>query len=464
MVTARTPFPRRVTGLLAGGCALLACTTPLTLAVPATSAEAAGDGQRPLNTVLRWNETAGEAAVAACISPNDNPLHESRMYAVLHLAVHDALQAVDRRFTPYAFRAGVRNASARAAVVGAAHATLVSTLSELADVVPQTCLDAGLEVVEAAYDDATARLPMGRRTARGLAVGERAAASVLQERAHDGSDTPLVVTDHPQGDDPGEWRFTPDRPFAFAPGWGEVEPFSLRSAGQLQPGPAYPVSSRRYARDFHRVKRLGSDGMSHPSARTAEQTEIALFWVESSPLSWNRLARTLAHRRDLGLWRSARLFGLLNMAMADGYIASFATKYADPFWRPVTAVRMAGSDGNPRTRPDRDWTPLVTTPPIPDHDSAHAVEGGAAARVMAEVFHRDAIGFELCSRSIAVGTQCTDDAPVTRHYRSLSEAARENARSRVLVGIHFPHAARAGLHHGYRIGSWTVAHDLRPST
>jgi hypothetical protein len=179
-------------------------------------------------------------------------------------------------------------------------------------------------------------------------------------------------------------------------------------------------------------------------------------------LSWNRLARTLADRRHLGLWRSARLFALMNMAMADGYVASFHTKYADAFWRPVTAIRMAGSDGNPRTRPDGDWSPLVTTPPIPDHDSAHAVEGGAAARVMARFFHRDALRFDLCSRSTTLGTQCTDAAPVTRRYRSLSHAARENAQSRVLVGIHFPHAARAGLHHGYRIGSWTVAHHLRP--
>ncbi len=108
------------------------------------------------------------------------------------------------------------------------------------------------------------------------------------------------------------------------------------------------------------------------------------------------------------------------------------------------------TDGNPRTRPDRDWTPLVTTPPIPDHDSAHAAEGGAAARVMARFFGRDRFGFELCSRSTAVGTRCTDDAPVTRRYHSLSQAARENARSRVLVGIHFRHAARAGLHRGYR--------------
>ena len=464
MATTRPSSSHRFSGLLAGGALLATCTTASVSAAPAASAKDAAQQQRPVNTVVGWNEVAGEAAVAACISPNDNPLHESRMYAVMHLAVHDALQAVDRRSTPYAFRVQVGHASARAAVVAAAHATLVGTRGELADVLPRTCTDAGLDVVGTAYERALGRLPVGRRTARGLALGERAAAAILQERAQDGSDTPLVVTDHPQGDDPGEWRFTPDRPLAFAPGWGDVEPFSLRSAGQLRPGPAYPVSSRRYARDFRHVKRLGSDGVSHPSARTAEQTEVALFWVESSPLSWNRLARTLADREDLGLWRSARLFGLLNMAMADGYIASFATKYADPFWRPVTAIRMAGSDGNPRTTPDRDWTPMVTTPPIPDHDSAHAVEGGAAARVMARFFRRDTIGFDLCSRSSTVGTQCTDDAPVTRHYRSLSHAARENARSRALVGIHFRHAAQAGLHHGYRIRSWTVAHELRPLT
>ena len=141
------------------------------------------------------------------------------------------------------------------------------------------------------------------------------------------------------------------------------------------------MNSRPYTVDFEEVKRLGGDGTTTPSARTEEQTQIALFWRESSPLMWNRIARGLAVSRGLDLWESARLFGLLNLAMADGYIGSWFTKFQTyNYWRPVTAIQLAATDGNPDTVADDDWTPLVTTPPIPDYDSGHAVQGGPPRR------------------------------------------------------------------------------------
>jgi hypothetical protein len=383
------------------------------------------------------------------------------MYAIMHLAVHDALQAIHRTSEPYAFHAKARYVSARAAVSGAAHTALVGVLDDMSDILEPACLESALEVVDEGYDTVTAGLSDGPRTERGLDLGQRAAAALLALRRSDGSDTPLVVPDYPQGDEPGEWRFTPEMPFAFAPGWGDVDPFGLLEPDQFRPQPPHPVGSRDYARDLRQVKRLGSDGVSHPTARTADQTEIALFWVESSPLSWNRLGRSLSLDNGLDKWDSARLFGLLNIAMADGYIASFDTKYQDRFWRPVTAIRRAGWDGNPRTKPDRDWTPLLTTPPIPDHDSAHAVEGGAAASVFESFFGTDTMTFEVCSGTVPAGGQCADRAPVSRSFDSFRHAARENAISRVFVGFHFRHAARAGLRHGHRIGEWTVDSLLR---
>jgi hypothetical protein len=383
------------------------------------------------------------------------------MYAIMHLAVHDALQAIHRTSEPYAFHAKARYVSARAAVSGAAHTALVGVLDDMSDILEPACLESALEVVDEGYDTVTAGLSDGPRTERGLDLGQRAAAALLALRRSDGSDTPLVVPDYPQGDEPGEWRFTPEMPFAFAPGWGDVDPFGLLEPDQFRPQPPHPVGSRDYARDLRQVKRLGSDGVSHPTARTADQTEIALFWVESSPLSWNRLGRSLSLDNGLDKWDSARLFGLLNIAMADGYIASFDTKYQDRFWRPVTAIRRAGWDGNPRTKPDRDWTPLLTTPPIPDHDSAHAVEGGAAASVFESFFGTDTMTFEVCSGTVPAGGQCADRAPVSRSFDSFRHAARENAISRVYVGFHFKHAARAGLRHGHRIGDWTVDSLLR---
>jgi hypothetical protein len=205
--------------------------------------------------------------------------------------------------------------------------------------------------VETDYTAALAAIPDGRHKARGLEVGQAAAAAILALGAADGSDTPLVVDNFPQGTAPGEYRFTPGTPFAFAPGWGDVTPFVLDHSSQFRPGPPYPVTGRKYAADLNEVKALGGDGVTTPSARTPEQTEIALFWVESSPLQWNRIARTVSARLDP--WAQARLFALLNMSLADGYVSSFETKYHYDYWRPVTAIRAADTDGNRAPAPTR---------------------------------------------------------------------------------------------------------------
>jgi hypothetical protein len=210
------------------------------------------------------------------------------------------------------------------------------------------------------------------------------------------------------------------------------------------------------------VKELGGDGVITPSARTAEQTEIALFWVESSPLQWNRIAREVSASARLDAWENARLFGLLNMALADGYVATFATKYHANFWRPVTAIRAADTDGNPDTVADPTWTPLVPTPPVPEHDSGHSVEGGAAAQVLKRFFGRDDIAFNTCSLTLPPGQTCADLSPVVRSYSSFTQAARENGASRILVGFHFRNAVEQGIEHGRAIGNHVVTRALRP--
>ena len=400
---------------------LLATVTAAT-ALAAVAAPASAHRTPGSDAVSAWNANAGKAAIAACISPGDDPLHESRMYAMTHLAIHDALNAIDRRSRPYAFNATAkRGASPDAAVAAAAHDVLVALVRQISDPFPPACVDAGVASVEADYAAALAAIPDDRHKARGIEVGQAAAAAILALRAADGSDTPLVVEDFPQGTAPGEYRFTPDRPFAFAPGWGSVTPFVLDGSSQFRPGPPYPVTSRKYAADLNEIKALGGDGVTTPSARTPEQTEIALFWVESSPLQWNRIARTVSAGHDP--WAQARLFALLNMALADGYVSSFETKYHYNYWRPVTAIRAADTDGNPRTSADPTWTPLVTTPPIPDYDSAHAVQGGAGSTVLKRFFGTDHIGFTTCSLTLPAGGTCADPSPVTRSYASFSAAA-----------------------------------------
>jgi len=412
------------------------------------------------DVVTRWNDVAANAALAACIAPTDNPLHESRMYAMTHLAIHDALNAIDRRSRPYAFRGqAAAGTSIEAAVAAAAHRVMATLISQIP--FPPACLAAGTAVVEAAYTGALAGIPGGPAKVDGIALGEAAASAILTLRADDGSDTPLFDFDYPQGTEPGEYRFTPGFNFVFAPGWADVTPFALQRSNQFRPAPPYRIASKKYADDFNEVKGLGGDDVTTPSLRTNDQTEVARFWVESSPLMWNRIARTVSQSQGLTPWENARLFGLLNVALADGYIGSFEAKRHYNFWRPVTAIREGDTDGNPATAGDPTWTPLVPTPPITDHDSGHSTEGGAAAEVLRLFFHDDAIAFSTCSFTLLAGSRCGEPGAIFRSFASFSAAEAENGVSRILVGFHFRHAVTEGITHGRHIGRRAVTQILK---
>ena len=311
----------------------------------------AAEGERAFaaaggDAVTLWNANAGVAATEACLAPLDNPLHESRIYAMMHVAIHDALNAIDRRSRPYAFDArSAAGASPDAAVAAAARDVLVPLIDQLPlELHTQACIDAGIASVEAAYTAALSAIPDGPAKAQGIGVGQAAAAAILALRAEDGAVGPFLNFACPQDTNPGEYQCTPGTPFIVFEGWENVIPFVLHHSSQFRPGPPYAVDRQKYTADFNEVKSLGGDDVTTPSARTADETEIALFWWESSPLKWNRIARSVSTDRGLTLWENARLFGLLNMALADGYIAMVDSKNHYNYWRPVTAIQ-AGHDG-----------------------------------------------------------------------------------------------------------------------
>jgi hypothetical protein len=433
-----------------------------------TSATASGPHSKT-NAVIAWSSNASDATIAACFLNGTTLLNghaplEARMYAMLHVAIHDALNGIDRRSRPYAVSLDApRGTSADAAVAAAAHDVLVPLFGSYSFFLRADCIAAGIASVEADYSAALAAIPNGPAKTGGVALGQAAAAATLALRAADGFGTPTVDPNYQEGTAPGEYRYTPGTPFAFAPRLGEdLDPFVLKSGSQFRPGPPYSLTSRKYAADVNEVQRLGGDGVTTPSARTDEQTEIARFWYESSPLQWNRVTRTVATAEGLDVWESARLFGLLNLALADGYIGAFETKYVYRFWRPVTAIRLADTDGNPATTADTTWSPLMETPPIPEYDSGHSIEGGAASQVLKRFFHSDRMRFSVCSHTLLAGERCSDASPTLRHFTSFSQAARENALSRIYVGIHFRDAVETGTKHGEQIGNWAVDHALRP--
>jgi hypothetical protein len=413
--------------------------------------------------VTAWNANAGAAATAACIAPLGDPLHESRIYAMMHVAIHDALNAIDRRSRPYALDLHAEpGASADAAVAAAARDVLVPLIAQLPlELVTQACIDAGVASVEAAYKAALAAIPDGQAKAQGIVVGHAAAVAILDLRAEDGAVGPFLNFNCPQDTNPGEYQCTPGTPFIAFEVWENVTPFVLNHSSQFRPGPPYAVDSKKYTADFNEVKSLGGDDVTTPSARTADQTEIALFWWESSPLKWNRIARTVSADRGLNPWENARLFGLLNLALADGYIAMKASKNHYNYWRPITAIQTGDTDGNPDTTGDPTWTPLRPTPPDQDYVSGHSIEGGAAAEVLKQFFGTDEIGFQACGVVLPANT-CSDPTPVFRSYTNFSQAAAENAYSRILIGFHFRKSIEEGVEYGRKIGKRAVNLFLKP--
>jgi membrane-associated phospholipid phosphatase len=379
-----------------------------------------------VDEVTRWNQIATDASTMA----NTNPLTESCVFAILHVAIHDAVNAVEPRYESYLTRTSpATSASVDVAIASAAHATLVALL-------PASKVN-----YDAALEETLRNVSDDMKKKAGLEVGRAAAAAILAARQNDGENRTLQYT---PGSKPGDYRPTPpDFGAAALTHWGSVTPFVLTSSAQFRPAEPPAVNSSRALADIEEVKAIGG---TKSVMRTAEQSEIARYWYENSPRGWNRIAREVAAARQFDAWENARLFALVNLVMADGYIAGFEAKYYYNYWRPVTVIREGG---------DSEWLSYLPTPPVPDYPSNHTVEGAAVATVMARFFNTDFISFSMTSGAPYPG--------ITRKFWSFSQAARENGASRVLCGIHFSTAVNAGYTQGERIGEWAFEHALRPA-
>jgi len=395
--------------------------------VTGTQAQDATQGQQGqparANPVLHWNDVAAQA-----YKPTQGfvPLAQTRTFSIMHASIHDALNAIERRYQSYTpgLPAAPR-ASADAAVAAAARQVLVQLIPDQA------------ALVETAYLQALSTVRDGPAKTAGIATGQAAALSTLARRQADGADQatqPVYVTKPGAG----EYQFTAPFDFANLPGWGRVQPFAINLPEHALEGPL-PLTSHAYGRDFAQVKQIGQNTSS---TRTAEQTEIAKFWYEDSPLQWNRIANTVAKERGIDAWEAARAFTLLNFAMADGFIAGFDAKYHFRTWRPITAIQAADTDGNAHTEADASWQPLLLTPPVPDYPSTHTVLGWAAAEVLGGIFGNH-VRYETTSLTLP---------GVTRSYRGFAQPAEENGLSRIYAGIHFQHAVRDGRRQGRSIG------------
>lgn len=391
--------------------------------------------------VTDWSLTALQVIRAA--DGYQNPLTASRSLAMMHLAMHDAANAARPRYQRYA---GAAAPATSAGPADAAVAAATAAHDVLAALYPQA---AAIGLVDSQLDRTMIEAGIGAEIRAGAALGRAAAAAMLARRANDGSQGSEAYVLDPT---PGKYRFTPPFDFVLMPHWRHVAPFTLAGASQFRTAPPPALTSEHYTRDFNEIRRVG--GKAAGTQRTADETHYAAFWYEFADIGWNRVARAASGRIRQDLWERARTFALLNAAMADAYIAGWDSKFTHNAWRPVTAVQLAGLDGNPYTAPDAGFDPLLTTPPVPDMPSTHAALGMAAATVLAQAFGQDHVAF-----SFASSTAMTDN-PV-RSFASFGEAARENADSRVKAGLHFRFAVDAGLQLGRQIGQH-VSRNLLP--
>jgi len=391
-----------------------------------------------VDPVVEWNRLILDAIRNESTAP---PL-ASRNLAILHASIHDAVNAIQPTYRPYLVAVTApAGASLEAAVVGAAYECLTKLYPSQS------------AAFDAAMDDFFANTPPSQSRDDGLMAGEMTAALVLASRSNDGASTTVPYI---PSNEPGAWRRTPPffRPPEL-PQWPYVTPFAMTHGAQFRPPGPPTLDSAQYAADVNQVKSLGA---ANSTNRTAEQTLIARFWSDFSntvtpPGHWNQIAQNVVTNRPTSLIEGARLFALLNIAMADAAISVWDAKYLYNFWRPVTAIQAADTDGNPNTEADPDWLPLLNTPAFPEYVSGHSAFSAAAAAVLSNFYGTDNIAFSASSDTVH---------GVTRSYNSFAYCAEEIAWSRIYGGIHFYSADIDGLNAGRQIGEYVINGFLKP--
>jgi hypothetical protein len=418
----------KATGVYRPIFAALVLIVPLTLAPPA-----GGEADTAANAVVTWDINAQTAIWD--IAQQSPPQVAGRGFTMVSGAVYDAVNAIaGTPYEPYLVAPRATGRESTDAAVGTAAYRVLDAI-----------FPAQRERLRAQYDEWLAGIPDGPAERGGVRVGAQAAAAMITARQDDGAFDPRPWT---VGTEPGQYRPTPPG-FENTGAWvGFLKPFAIPDATMFRtPGPP-AVTSRTYARDFDEVERLGS---ATSTARTADQTDAALWWHDRRSVSWG-IKRDLAVTQRLGVLETARFYALADLTGTDGAIACANDKEFWHFWRPVTAIRSADTDGNPATTADPGWTPLVVTPPNPDYPSGHTCRTAAQMTAYAHFFGRDDVRFSAFSV----------DSDSTRHFDSFTQATEEVIGARIWAGIHFRAADVDGATLGRAVGRYITRHYLQP--
>jgi hypothetical protein len=387
--------------------------------------------------VIQWNKTL----LTIVRTPGAQPatVHSTRSFAILHAAIYDAVNAIDATHEPFLVRVEhvSPRASQEAAASAAAHAVLLSLYPTF-----QTVLDAQ-------FEQSLAQIPDGKDKTIGIDVGKAVAQATLIMRSDDGSAAPPVP--YVFGTAAGDYQSTPPN-FPKQPAfthWPQVETFVLERARQFRPGPPPALTSDEYTEVFNEVKSLG---IANSAVATADQVLIGRFWNGAIQNYWNEITQSAAQAHHLSTAQSARVFALLNLTLADEVIAFYDAKYTYNFWRPVTAIRAAATDGNPQTADDPNWLPRAgNTAPDPSYPGAHATISAGGAFVLNAFFGKKPIHLDVTSEVLP---------GVIRSFDSFAAVEKEASVSRVYAGQHFRSDEDAGERLGQAVADFVVDNSL----
>jgi hypothetical protein len=406
------------------------------------------------DTVTDWNDTASAAIVGVAKQP---PPVAVLSFAMVQGAVYDAVEAIDGRYRPYLPTPPARRSDSVDAAASTAAFRVLTELFRTAPADQQAALQA---LLPPRYAASLAAIPDGPPKTRGIADGEQAAAAMLAARQGDGRFVPFTP---PSATTPGAWQPAPPNNGTDPAPWvANVRPFLVPSVDMLQVAGPNPLTSRAYARDFNEIKSVGA---LHSTTRTPDETDAAIFWQEHAYAFYNRAFRTLAASNHLSLEDSARMLAMTDLAGADSAIGCWHEKYRWNFWRPITAIRAADTDGNPATTADPTWLPLfdpstqiaagapLVTPPFPDNPSGHLCATGAIVHTLQHFFGRDRVPLTLTST----------ESGTTRHFSRLSDVLREVMNARVWAGIHFRTADVQGARLGETVARYERRHYFQPT-
>ncbi|MFC4309265.1 chloroperoxidase [Steroidobacter flavus] len=445
--------------------------------------------------LLHWNSIAIDASGVdhTPVAPGEDrvygealgPGRASRAMAIVHIAMFDAMVAINGGFKPYTGIPRVvdpRRVSIRAAIAQAAHDTLIEMFPSQRATFDRE-LQAALEQLPAAVALA------------GSLVGADAAERILRMRKDDGSDyaEPTIGNGFAPSDEPGWWRADPVSQSELALGatWGSIAPFVIETSDQFRVPPPPALTSEEYAAAYDEVKRLGGDGITTPTERTDEQTFIGIYWAYDGtpslcapPRLYNQIVVKIARQMGSDAMQTARLLALVNVALADAGIAIWESKFHYQVWRPVTAIRESdpgtgptgAGDGNEATQGDPTFVPLGApasnlngpnfTPPFPAYPSGHAGFGGAVFQTLRRFYGTDDIAFTFVSDEYNGVTRDNQGEPRIWHprsFQSLSQAEEENGQSRIYLGIHWAFDKSEGISQGEQIADYVFDRIYRRS-